>query len=136
MSTSQTSKLEKPKNNKKISAADLAYVCERNRLRAYSAVIKEFKNSGIQQAELAVRLGREPAQINRWLSRAANWELDTYSLLLFGISGAFPKFEVMNPYEQATFTSFELTPPTTTDHYEYMPGNDNYASSLKQIRVL
>jgi hypothetical protein len=57
----------------------------------------EFKSSGITQAHLARRLGKGQDVISRLLSRAQNWELDTFSELMFGIRGAVPKYTATYP---------------------------------------
>jgi hypothetical protein len=94
MSTSPAIGLSKPDGDKKVSAGTLAYVSTRTQLRAYTLVIKELKNSGITQAQLAKRLGKAPEVISRMLSRPGNWEMKTFSELLFAISGAVPTFGI------------------------------------------
>lgn len=47
--------------------------------------IDQQANEGLTQKQLAGRLGKEPAQINRWLHTAGNWEFDTLSDLLLGM---------------------------------------------------
>jgi hypothetical protein len=97
MTTSQTTVLAKPEGSNKISAGTLGYIRARNRQRAFNLVIREFKKSGLTQADLARRLGKAPEIVSRLLSRPCNWELDTFSDLLFAISGAVPRFEADYP---------------------------------------
>ncbi len=80
--------------NERISLGTLGYINARNRQRQYDVVISEFEASGLSQAELAGRLGKPSEVISRWLSRPQNWDADTFSSLLFGISGAIPKYGI------------------------------------------
>ena len=99
MSTSATSALSKPEGINKISTGTLAYIRARNKHRTYNLVIREFKKSGLTQADLAKRLGKAPEVISRLLARPRNWEMDTFSDLLFAISGAVPRYELDRPLD-------------------------------------
>jgi len=131
MSTSQTTtELFRPTADKKISLGTFAYINARNRQRAYDIVIKEFETSGITQATLANRMGKSPEVVCRLLSRPQNWESDTFSSLLFAISGGVPKYEMTYPFGRPEFARssiFEVNRSTTAeivrlaDHY-YKPG--------------
>jgi hypothetical protein len=92
MSTSQTSSLSKPTGCEKVPLGTLAYFRARAKRRAYDLVIKEFKKSGLSQADLARRLGKGTDRICKLLGGPGNWTLDTVSDLLFAISGAEPKY--------------------------------------------
>jgi hypothetical protein len=105
MSTSQTTGLSKPTGSTKISLGTLGYICARNRQRAYDLVIKEFKKSGLTQADLARRLDKGAEVISRLLSRPRNWELDTFSELLFAISGAVVTYSLAYPLAAQDRTS-------------------------------
>jgi transcriptional regulator with XRE-family HTH domain len=107
MTTSPSIAMYKPGSNK-ISQGDLGYICARNRQRAFNLVIREFKKSGITQAELARRLGKAAEVISRLLSRPRNWELDTFSELMFGISGAIPSYGAEYPLEIHKALQFEI----------------------------
>jgi hypothetical protein len=111
--TSQTTGLSKPTDANKIANATLKYVNARNRQRAYDLVVKEFKSSGLTQAALAKRLGKGTDVICRLLARPGNWGLDTFSELLFGISGAVPKHALYYPLEKAAPV---VRKPQTTNH--------------------
>ena len=100
MSTSQTTGLSEPVETDKISIGTLGYIRARHRQRAYDLVIKEFKKSGITQADLARRLGKSPEVISRLLARPTNWEADTFSDLLFAISGAIASYRAEYPLSQ------------------------------------
>ncbi len=97
MNTSPTIGLSEPVGSAKISLGTLGYVRARNRQRQYDLVIREFKRSGITQAELARRLNKSPEVISRLLARPTNWEADTFGDLLFGISGAVPAYRIEHP---------------------------------------
>jgi hypothetical protein len=97
MSTSQTSGLSEPTGSAKISSGVLGYIRSRYRQRQYDLVIREFKKSGISQADLARRLDKSPEVISRLLARPGNWESDTFSDLLFAISGAVASLRADHP---------------------------------------
>jgi transcriptional regulator with XRE-family HTH domain len=100
MSISAITELSKPGGDSKISAGTFAYINTRTLLRAYTLVSKELKESGITQAQLARRLGKAPEVVSRMLSRPRNWELKTFSELLFAISGAVLTFSISRPLER------------------------------------
>ena len=94
MRTSQTFGLSEPSGTDKISLGTLGYVRARNRQRAYDLVIREFKQSSLTQADLAKRLCKAPEVISRLLARPQNWESDTFSDLLFAITGGIANYGV------------------------------------------
>jgi hypothetical protein len=87
-----------------VSAGTLGYIRARNRQRAYDLVIREFKKSGLTQVQLAARLGKSADIVCRLLSRPGNWELNTFSDLMFAISGSVPAFEPRYPLDASTIT--------------------------------
>jgi len=97
MSISPTTSMSKPTGSEKISIGTFGYINARNRQHAYDLVIRQFKKSGLTQAALASRLGKGADVVSRLLSRPRNWELDTFSELLFAISGAVAKYDVVFP---------------------------------------
>lgn len=78
-------------NSDVISMDDLYYYRQRHRNRVFSAVVSLFsklvETKGLTKRELALRLGKEPAQITRWFSGPSNWTLDTVSDLLLAMGG-------------------------------------------------
>jgi hypothetical protein len=101
MDTSRTTALSKPVAGKKVPLGTLAYFRARAKRGAYDLVIKEFKKSGITQAELARRLGKGTDRICKVLGGPGNWTLDTVSDLLFAISGAVPAYGTSYPLDKA-----------------------------------
>jgi hypothetical protein len=89
--------LSNPTGSDRVPVGTLGYFQARNKRRAYSLVMKEFKKSGLSQADLARRLGKGPDVVCRLLAAPGNWTLDTVSDLLFAISGSVPAFSVEYP---------------------------------------
>ncbi len=121
MRTSNQTELLKPEGDAKISAGTLAYINARTLLRAYSLVIKDLKDSGITQAQLAKRLGKAPEVVSRMLNCPRNWELKTFSELLFAISGAVLTFSVTRPLEKPNQASISF--------YKAQPGDSKVVST-------
>ena len=74
---------------------------------------ENLKNSGITQATLASRLGKSPEVVCRLLSRPQNWESDTFSNLLFAISGGVPRYGVDYPFSKPGFAEQPIFQPKT-----------------------
>ena len=70
----------------RISPKALAYLAERARNNCYDYVLRRFRRSGLTQADLARRMGKDPAQINRALASSGNWTIGTIAELLAAIS--------------------------------------------------
>lgn len=70
----------------KISPKSLAYLAERARSNCYDYVMRRFGGSKLSKAELARRIGKDPAQINRMLATSGNWTIGTMAELLAAIS--------------------------------------------------
>ncbi|MBM3518751.1 MAG: hypothetical protein FJX56_12970, partial [Alphaproteobacteria bacterium] len=70
----------------RLSRADLAYYEQHLRNEIFSKVLRAFAQEAeagrITKAYLAHCLGKDPAQITRWLSGPSNWTLNTVSNLL------------------------------------------------------
>ena len=67
------------------------YLRERLRNELYDFVLGKFleqrNERGLTKAQLARRIGYDPAQLNRLLGAPGNWTLSTVSDLLAGIAG-------------------------------------------------
>ncbi len=76
-------------NNDEIPLSRIAYFRERLRTRLHQLIIRKFEtledSCAFNRARLARRIGREPAQVTRWLGASGNWTLDTVSDLLLGM---------------------------------------------------
>src|SRR6185295_17938761 len=90
----------KPAGSDKIPIGTLGYFRARNKHRMYDLVVKEFKKSGLTQADLARRLGLGTDRVCRLLGGPGNWTLDTASDLLFAISGAEPIYTLAYPLDR------------------------------------
>jgi hypothetical protein len=108
MSISPITGLCEPMGADKISVGTLGYIRARNRQRQYDLVIKELKQSGITQADLARRLGKAPEIVSRLLARPGNWESDTFSDLLFAISGAVALYFSDHPFSRQPHVSVNV----------------------------
>lgn len=101
MTTYPTTTPFKPTGAERVPKGTFGYFRARNRHRLYSLIIKEFKKSGLTQAELARRLGKKPEIVCRLLATPGNLQADTFSDLLFAISGAQPAYGLSYPLDQS-----------------------------------
>jgi hypothetical protein len=89
MTTFQTPSTGNTTSNPTLNAGDIAYYRQRNRNRIFESVwwlfVKEADRCGLTKKAIALRLGKEPSQITRWLSGPGNWTLDTLSDLLLAM---------------------------------------------------
>lgn len=73
---------------------DIHYFRQRFRNRIFGKIAsffaEEAKRTGITKREIATKLGRDPAQITRWLSQPSNLTIETISDLLLALD-AEPK---------------------------------------------
>ena len=100
MNTYITTTLSKPTEAERVPKGTLGYFRAGNRHRLYSLFIKEFKASGLTQADLARRLGKKPEIVCRLLATPGNLQADTLSDLLFAISGAQLTYGLSYPLDQ------------------------------------
>ena len=72
-----------------IADRELFYYRARQRNRIFDGIVGYFatraENYGVTKREIARRLGRDPAQVTRWLSQPSNLTLDTISDLLLAM---------------------------------------------------
>jgi Helix-turn-helix len=73
-------------NRQPFNEREIFYFRQRYKNRVFQSVVAFFaaqaEERGLTKRELAIRLGKDPAQISRWLSGPGNWTLDTVSDLL------------------------------------------------------
>lgn len=132
MNTSQpTYTLSEPSGDNRVPDTTLVYFRERNRLRVFELVLREFINSGITQACLGRRTGRRPEVVNRILSTPGNLTLDTVSDFLFAISGAEPTYGVQYPLNSAARNYRE---PDWLSHAETWTGGASLVSEWQDSR--
>jgi transcriptional regulator with XRE-family HTH domain len=66
---------------------EVSYYRQRFKNRVFASISaffsEEFERTGLTRKEIALCLGRDPAQITRWLSEPTNLTLDTISDLLY-----------------------------------------------------
>jgi hypothetical protein len=100
MITSPTTTLSEPVGAEPIPLGTLAYFRSRYRHRLHSLVLREFRKSGLTQADLARRLGKRTDVVCRLLAAPGNWQLDTVSDLLFALSAAEPGCTLDYPFDR------------------------------------
>lgn len=102
MTIYQTDFLSEILNGGVIPPGKRAYFQERLRNRIYNLILEEFinksENGNLTQKTLAWRIGKEPDQLNRWLSSPGNWTIDIISDLLLGISGSELELSIKSVY--------------------------------------
>ncbi|MFK0384959.1 helix-turn-helix domain-containing protein [Agrobacterium sp. NPDC090273] len=93
--------LAKPVDSEAISPRALGYVTENARAEVFDLVVRNCIESGISNALLAKRMGKDPAQISRLLGAPGNWTIDTIAKLLFAIDGRFLNVDSYWPEDEA-----------------------------------
>lgn len=81
--------LSKPQKGEKISVHNISYARARGKNKAHSLMLDLFSESGLSKTQLANMLGKKPEQITRWLSGPGNMTMETFSDLVFAVSGCF-----------------------------------------------
>lgn len=76
-------------SNKMSRPREVAFYRQRLKNRFFTALVKFFADEayrkGVTKKDIASYLGRDPAQITRWLSAPSNMTLDTISDLLLAL---------------------------------------------------
>jgi hypothetical protein len=94
---------------KPISPRELFYHRERLRNRVFDCVLKALAErvrlGQTNKATIAKRLGKDPAQVNRWLGGPSNWTIDTISDLMLSLEAELRLDHY--PYEDAPKVNFK-----------------------------
>lgn len=110
---------------------ELVYLEQRALNNAYDFVLRKFleeeKEAGLTKAELAKRIKRDPAHVNRLLASPSNWTIGTIQRLLAGISGD-ELFLNTKPFANRTPQNLEVSDLLNEDE-EKLFGNNRPASS-------
>jgi len=78
------------KSTLKIDDRKIRFQRRLQRNQVFSEILGYFakvaKETGIKKGDLAIRLGKDPAQISRWFAEPANLTLDTISDLMLALN--------------------------------------------------
>jgi transcriptional regulator with XRE-family HTH domain len=139
MSTLVTTILSEPRGAHKIPLGALAYFRARLKQRIYNLVIREFKKSGLSQADLVRRLGKEPAQLSRLFAGPGNLTLETVSDLLFATNAAELDVSIAYPFSArsraVTIDQADLTKLVTESERLPIPPIRNVKSNNPAIEA-
>jgi hypothetical protein len=112
--------------NRPLKRRDIAYYRQRQKNRVFTALAAFFadeaRQGNVTKKELAIRLGRDPAQITRWLSAPSNFELDTLSDILLAM-GAEMDHEIVRFQDRCEVEDIYCT--TGTDANSRAFASDN-----------
>lgn len=100
MTTSPTTTNSNVEKNDHISRGELAYVAARNQHTAHNTLLRAIKECGKSQKELSRLTGIDEATISRILRRPSNFQINTYSKLLYAACGAFVSIVPIYPQAQ------------------------------------
>jgi hypothetical protein len=111
-----------------LNRRDIAYYRQRQKNRVFTALVAFFadeaRQGNVTKKELAIRLGRDPAQVTRWLSAPSNFELDTLSDILLAM-GAEMDYEIVRFQDLSEVEDIYCT--TGTDANSRAFASDNVA---------
>jgi transcriptional regulator with XRE-family HTH domain len=102
MITSRQISLLSEVRKKPIPEATLIELLARLQSRIHSMILNAFNESGLSQAELAERLGWDPARVSRCLGGSSNFTLKTINALMaaIGIDLDDPTYTTFNELER------------------------------------
>lgn len=92
--------LAKPVESAALSPRAVGYVTENARAEVFDLVVRNCIETGISNALLAKRMGKDPSQISRLLGAPGNWTIDTIAKLLFAIDGRFLSVDSYWPQDE------------------------------------
>jgi hypothetical protein len=90
-----------PIPERRVPSVTFSYFNARNRRHVYNFLMREFRRSGITQAELAVRTGKSREIISRLLGQPSNMTADTAAELIFAISGGEIEYHITYPLNRS-----------------------------------
>jgi hypothetical protein len=85
MPTSPMSILSEIEHGNPISLKTRAFYRRRFQNLFHRLVVRAFRETGLNQKQLADRIDSQTSQVNRWLGIPGNWTLNTISDLLLGM---------------------------------------------------
>ena len=91
-------------STRQLPLKNIAYFQQRLKNRIYEAIIDLFvqqaNGKGLTKKDIAEKLGKDPALVNRWLAAPSNWSLETVSDLLLAMDAEIDV--VVVPFSQRT----------------------------------
>jgi len=133
--------MENTSKDSLVTNRDIAYYRQRQKNRVYSALAsffaEEAEHGRISKRELAERLGKDPAQITRWLTAPSNFELDTISDLLLAM-GAEMDHNIIRFSERSKPNYVHPLMPNKVPQYQELkrPARITSTASPKQTIVI
>lgn len=123
-----------------IPRGEIAYVTSRNQHTAHNMLLRAVKDSGKTQKELSRLTGIDEATISRTLRRPSNFEINTYSKLLYAACGAFIALAPSYPRAQTQRIVHASYAPGASESgnktYTYRPSHPfSQASSEPHIKA-
>ncbi len=126
MTILQTTTNSEPEKIKRISRGQLAYVASRNQHNAHNVLLRAIKESGKSQKELSRLTGIDEATISRILRRPSNFQINTYSKLLYAACGALisilPSFPQFARHQVIQVLDFETSRVSAERRFVYGSG--------------
>lgn len=95
--------LSNPRPDERVPLGTQIYFRTRNQQRVWEMIVNEFSRSGITQAELSTRTGRDRKRVCEFLGSPGNFTLDTISDYLFAMSGAQLEYTISHPLGQVPY---------------------------------
>jgi hypothetical protein len=103
---------------KRLTDREIHYFRQRQKNRIFQSIVAFFaeqaERHGLTKSAIADTLGKDRAQISRWLAGPGNWELDTLSDFLLAMSAEMDHTIISLGEPEATAASVRnILPPVT-----------------------